>query len=86
MIGRLLTVTAAAAAAAVTVAGCGAVLGATAGHQQTITVYNGQHEETTRALAAAVTRQTGIGVTIRSDDEDVLTQQIRQEGPPPPPT
>jgi len=47
---------------------------------QTITLYNGQHEQTASALVAAFTKQTGVKVKIRSDDEDVLAQQIQQEG------
>ncbi|HEX4016272.1 MAG TPA: extracellular solute-binding protein, partial [Frankiaceae bacterium] len=47
---------------------------------QTITLYNGQHEQTTNALVAAFTKQTGVKVKVRSDDEDVLAQQIVQEG------
>ncbi|HEX3647547.1 MAG TPA: extracellular solute-binding protein [Pseudonocardiaceae bacterium] len=48
---------------------------------QTITLYNGQHEQTTNALVAAFEKQTGVQVKVRSDDEDVLAQQIGQEGP-----
>jgi iron(III) transport system substrate-binding protein len=51
-----------------------------AGSGQTITLYNGQHEETTQALVAAFERQTGIKVKVRSDSESVLTAQILQEG------
>jgi iron(III) transport system substrate-binding protein len=47
---------------------------------QTITVYNGQHEETTDALVRAFEKKTGVTVKVRSDDEDVLSQQIEQEG------
>ncbi len=47
---------------------------------QTITLYNGQHEQTTSALVAAFTKQTGVKVKVRSDDEDILAQQIQQEG------
>jgi iron(III) transport system substrate-binding protein len=47
---------------------------------QTITLYNGQHEETTDALVKAFEKQTGVIVKVRSDDEDVLAQQIEQEG------
>jgi iron(III) transport system substrate-binding protein len=47
---------------------------------QTITLYNGQHEETTDALVAAFEKLTGAKVKVRSDDEDVLAQQIQQEG------
>jgi iron(III) transport system substrate-binding protein len=46
----------------------------------TITLYSGQHEETTDALVKAFEKQTGVNVKVRNDDEDVLTQQIAQEG------
>jgi iron(III) transport system substrate-binding protein len=47
---------------------------------QTITLYNGQHEQTTDALVQAFEKQTGVTVKVRSDDENVLAQQIEQEG------
>lgn len=47
---------------------------------QAITLYNGQHEQTTDALVQAFEKQTGVTVKVRSDDEDVLAQQIEQEG------
>jgi iron(III) transport system substrate-binding protein len=47
---------------------------------QTITLYNGQHEQTTDALVKAFEKQTGVTVKVRSDDEDVLAQQMEQEG------
>jgi iron(III) transport system substrate-binding protein len=47
---------------------------------QTITLYNAQHEQTTDAMIAAFTKQTGIKVRVDDDDEDVLTAQIEQEG------
>jgi iron(III) transport system substrate-binding protein len=47
---------------------------------QTITLYNGQHEQTTDALVKAFETLTGATVKVRSDDEDVLAQQIEQEG------
>jgi iron(III) transport system substrate-binding protein len=47
---------------------------------QTITLYNGQHEQTTSALVAAFEKKTGVTVKVRNDDEDVLAQQIEQEG------
>jgi iron(III) transport system substrate-binding protein len=47
---------------------------------QTITLYNGQHEQTTDALVKAFEKQTGVIVKVRSDDEDVLAEQIEQEG------
>jgi iron(III) transport system substrate-binding protein len=50
------------------------------GSGTTITLYNAQHEQTTEALIAAFTKQTGIKVRVLNDDEDVLTAQIEQEG------
>jgi iron(III) transport system substrate-binding protein len=46
----------------------------------TITLYNGQHEQTTAALVAAFERQTGIRVEVRTGDEAELGNQILQEG------
>jgi iron(III) transport system substrate-binding protein len=45
-----------------------------------ITLYNGQHEQTTGALVAAFEKQTGIKVNVRSGDEATLGNQILQEG------
>jgi len=45
-----------------------------------LVLYNGQHLQTTQALVTAFEKQTGISVSIRNDDEDVLAQQIIQEG------
>jgi iron(III) transport system substrate-binding protein len=59
------------------IAGCSSASGTDA---QTITLYNGQHEQTADALVAAFEKQTGITVNIRSDDEDVLADQIVTEG------
>jgi iron(III) transport system substrate-binding protein len=58
-------------------AGCGAASGTAA---QTITLYNGQHEQTAEALVNAFEKATGITVNIRSDDEDTLADQIVTEG------
>jgi iron(III) transport system substrate-binding protein len=49
-------------------------------HGATLTVYNGQHEQTTALLVAEFTRQTGIKVEVRSGDEATLGNQILQEG------
>lgn len=46
----------------------------------TITIYNGQHEQTTGLLVKAFERQTGIEVKVRSEDEATLGNQILQEG------
>jgi iron(III) transport system substrate-binding protein len=45
-----------------------------------ITVYNGQHPQTTDALVSAFTKATGIGVKVRSGDEDTLADEITTEG------
>jgi iron(III) transport system substrate-binding protein len=45
-----------------------------------LTVYSGQHVQTTEALVSAFERESGISVSLRSDDEDVLTDQIVTEG------
>src|SRR5580692_11299821 len=50
------------------------------GSSTTITLYSGQHPQTTQALVTAFEKQTGIKVNVRSDDEDVLTAAIEQEG------
>jgi iron(III) transport system substrate-binding protein len=55
-------------------AGCGSGTG------KSITLYNGQHEQTADALVAAFGQATGITVNVRSDDEDTLTDEIVTEG------
>ncbi len=47
---------------------------------KTITLYNGQHEQSTAALVAVFERQTGIKVEVRSGNEAELGNQILQEG------
>jgi iron(III) transport system substrate-binding protein len=64
-------------AAATLLAACGS---ASHGSSKTITLYNGQHEQTTAALVAAFEKQTGIKVNVRSGDEAELGNQILQEG------
>jgi iron(III) transport system substrate-binding protein len=58
----------------------GSAHGSAGGASDTITLYSGQHEETTQAIVDAFTKETGIKVKIRSDDEATLAQQIEQEG------
>lgn len=53
---------------------------ASASSDQTLVLYNAQHEQTTDAMIAAFEKQTGIQVKVDNDDEDVLTAQIEQEG------
>jgi len=54
--------------------------GAAGRPQTTLVLYNGQHPQTTDSLVATFERQTGIQVTVRSNDEDVLADQIVLEG------
>jgi iron(III) transport system substrate-binding protein len=50
------------------------------GSSQSITVYSGQHVQTTDALVAGFEKATGITVNLRSDDEDTLSDEIVTEG------
>ena len=68
---------AALAACCAVLAACGSASGADA---QSITLYSGQHVQTTQALVTAFEKQTGITVNVRSDDEDQLADQIVTEG------
>jgi iron(III) transport system substrate-binding protein len=47
---------------------------------QSITLYNGQHEQTTAKLVGAFEKHTGVKVNVRSADEAELGNQIIQEG------
>jgi len=72
-----------AAAGLVTAAmtGCTALSGsASTGGRCSITLYSGQHPQTTQKLVAAFEKLTGIKVSVRSDDEAVLADQIVTEG------
>ena len=60
-----------------TLAGCGSTA---VKESTTLILYNGQHAETTASLVAGFEKQTGIQVEVRSNDEDVLADQIVQEG------
>lgn len=55
-------------------AGCGG------GGGRSLLVYNGQHLELTRSLAASFKQATGINVNLRTNDGVVLADQILQEG------
>ena len=68
---------AALALTAAVVAGCG---GSSPGSGQAITLYNGQHEQTTDSLVEGFEKQTGIKVNVRNDDEDTLADEIVTEG------
>ena len=65
----------AAAGTAALLSGCGS-----SGSSNAITLYSGQHVQTTAALVQAFEKSTGITVNTRSDDEDTLAAQIVPEG------
>jgi iron(III) transport system substrate-binding protein len=58
-------------------AACSGQSSATGG---SITLYSGQHEQTTEALVAGFERSTRIIVNVRYDDEDTLVDEIVTEG------
>jgi iron(III) transport system substrate-binding protein len=67
----------AAVAAAGWMLACGSATGAA---DASIVLYNGQHPQLTDKLVAAFTRQTGIRVSVRTNDGIVLADQLLQEG------
>ncbi|MFZ1994320.1 MAG: extracellular solute-binding protein [Solirubrobacteraceae bacterium] len=67
-----------AAVACVALTGCGGASGS--GGKGTLVIYSAQHPETTAAIVAAFTKQTGIEVLLKNGDEDVLSAQLEQEG------
>jgi iron(III) transport system substrate-binding protein len=54
--------------------------GSSGGSGQSITLYNGQHVQTTDSLVSGFEKATGITVNVRSDDEDTLSDEIVTEG------
>jgi iron(III) transport system substrate-binding protein len=62
-------------AGSVLLTGCGS-----AKSGPSITLYNGQHEQTTDGLVTAFEKQTGITVNVRNDDEDTLADLIAVQG------
>jgi iron(III) transport system substrate-binding protein len=70
----------AALAAVALASGLLAACGSSAADSQSITLYSGQHQQTTDALVAGFEKATGIQVNVRSSDEDVLADQIVTEG------
>src|ERR1700722_20196671 len=64
------------------IAGCGSSspAGSSSSSGKSITLYNGQHVQTTDTLVAAFERESGIKVNVRSDDEDTFADQIVTEG------
>src|ERR1700722_13971065 len=59
-------------------AACGSASGA-GGSAGSITLYSGQHEQTTQALVSAFEQQTGIHVNVRYNDEDSFADEIMAE-------
>ncbi len=78
--GRRLVRAAVACTAPMTILLAGCAQGGGAGSAGSLTIYSGQHVQTTEALVAAFERESGISVSLRSDDEDVLADQIVTEG------
>jgi iron(III) transport system substrate-binding protein len=69
------------AAVVAAVAGLGLTgCGGSSSSRNVLVVYSAQHPETTAAIVQAFTKQTGIKVLLKNDDEDVLTAQLEQEG------
>jgi len=60
--------------AASVLTGCGHT-----GSIETITLYSGQHEQTTQSLIAGFEKETGIKVNVRYNDEDTFTDEIVAE-------
>jgi iron(III) transport system substrate-binding protein len=74
---RIASLAAALALTAGLLTGCGS---ASSGSGRSITLYNGQHEQTTDSLVEGFEKQTGIEVNVRNDDEDTLADEIVTEG------
>lgn len=68
------------AVAMIGLAGCGSSGGGVGSGKPTITLYSGQHEQTTDKLVEAFTQATGIKVKVRNGDEDALDNQLQTEG------
>jgi iron(III) transport system substrate-binding protein len=71
---------AAAVTAALLAGGFLAACGGAGGANGSITLYNGQHPQTTQALVSAFEQKTGISVSVRDNDEDVFANQLVAEG------
>jgi iron(III) transport system substrate-binding protein len=66
--------------AAAALAACGGAASGASGSAGSITLYSGQHVQTTDALVSGFEKATGISVNVRSDDEDTLADDIVGEG------
>jgi iron(III) transport system substrate-binding protein len=67
------------AALACVLAGCGGS-SSSGSSGRSITLYNGQHEQTTDSLVEGFEKATGIKVNVRNDDEDTLADEVVTEG------
>jgi iron(III) transport system substrate-binding protein len=74
---RLLAAVLAPVLVGVLLGGCGS---SSSGSRQSITLYNGQHVQTTDRLVSAFEQASGITVNVRSNDEDTLADEIVTEG------
>jgi iron(III) transport system substrate-binding protein len=73
---KCLAVTAALAAGGLVTSACSS----SSSSATTLVLYNGQHPQTTDALVSAFENKTGINVLVRNNDEDILADQIVEEG------
>jgi iron(III) transport system substrate-binding protein len=76
---RLVACAVTALAATAVLAGCTSSANASSSAGE-ITLYNGQHPETTDSLVTAFEKKTGIKVLVRSNDEDTFADEITTEG------
>ncbi len=76
-VGRVIVPAMLAGACAVGLLTVGA--GAAGASSPTITLYSGQHEQTTQSLVTAFEKKTGINVDVRYDDEDTFADEILAE-------
>jgi iron(III) transport system substrate-binding protein len=60
-------------------AACGGAASGAGGAAGSITLYSGQHEQTTQSLVTAFEQQTGIHVNVRYNDEDSFADEIIAE-------
>lgn len=68
------------AACGTSAAASGSGTGSASVSGQSITVYSGQHAQTTEALVADFKKRTGVTVNLKSNDEASLAGQLLQEG------
>jgi iron(III) transport system substrate-binding protein len=81
---RALLLVCVALVAALLIAACGgsgttANDGEAVGSHGEITIYSGQHEQTTQSLINAFEKQTGIAVNVRYNDEDYFADELLAE-------